>query len=643
MIKNICSPSEINFMNSLTNNYPPFSFKYEGRPFPEGFKKISDYAYENNGLLVEIKWEKYESSSAQEWTLWFENKGNTPTGIISDVRVVDIKDNCKITPVLSYSNGTQAGITDFIYKEEELKDEIKINSWGSRGALPFFNLALDGRGYILGLGWTSNWQVLVKKDGENISLTAGQPETNFRLYPNERVRSPRALLMYWEATENKMRPYNMLRRHLVEHHIPKDNEGEPTPPICCTVWGGMKEYNHLRVLEYVKEHDLKFDVYWIDAGWHGEDHETEQFQNLYTEDWAHNLGDWRLNRCVYDSDNGLKNVSDAAKELGMKVLLWFHTFVCTEGMGWHKEHPEWGVLQYEGQIGIAPKITRQYAINLNIPEAREWLLNKICYVMNENGIDYYREDSTLPGFDADTEDRIGISDMKAVENFYSFWDSMIERVPGMLIDNCGGGGARIDLETISRAYVLHRSDYYCLPDANPIGAQVANHGLGHWIPLIGGGANGEAGNDYSFLSGLYGGRGFGLFCGTTYGVENVYPADDYPVEWHKRMLDFYRLAKPYLSGDFYPLTPSTLEDDKWMSYAFYREDMEGGIIVGLRRENSCEDTLKISLPLGAGTYIFEDLENNCITEVRGNDSASLELHAYGKPSAAFVKFTLKRA
>jgi alpha-galactosidase len=37
----------------------------------------------------------------------------------------------------------------------------------------------------------------------------------------------------------------------------------------------------------------------------------------------------------------------------------------------------------------------------------------------------------------------GIAEIRYVEGFYTFWDSLRTRFPDLLIDNCSSGGRRI--------------------------------------------------------------------------------------------------------------------------------------------------------------------------------------------------------
>ncbi|HBP37206.1 MAG TPA: hypothetical protein DD640_00370, partial [Clostridiales bacterium] len=359
-------------------------------------------------VVVKQVTETYEDSAAVEWTLWLENKGDASTKIFDSVMPLDLSVEASDQMKISYSYGTRNALNDFQYIEQDFTDTFTIKSKGSSHALPFFNLNLGGRGYIIGIGWTANWQVNLTREGDRIRIQAFMPNTHFVLYAGEHVRTPRILLMPWEG--DCRHAQNNLRRHLVEYHIPGEN-GEPTPPICCMSWGAMKAHNHIKYLKYIKEHGLRFDMYWIDAGWFGPDHDTDEFQNFYIEDWAYNIGEWRFNRIIYP--DGFLPVSKAAHEAGMNVLLWFSTYGCAQNLGYLKEHPEWGTpLGDEVPIGQNPAKTRFSSIHLTNPEAYAWLLDRVSSIMLENGISGYREDCGVPSGEPLSENREGIGQMQ---------------------------------------------------------------------------------------------------------------------------------------------------------------------------------------------------------------------------------------
>ncbi len=640
MFKLKATPIELQLAGDFLQGKAPLSFTYDGIPFPEGFTCEKGICASADGKLkFSFPYETYEDSAAVEWLPRFDCIGEEKTAQIKDVQALDYVFACDGDATLYFTKGTVAAIDDFALNELPITEEtFTLTSHGSRSHLPFFNLRTGSGGVIFGLGFTGGWVASFTRVEGGIHVTVSMNATNFHLLPGEWVRNIRMLTIFWQG--DIKRSFNLLRNHLVLHYIPKDERGEPTPPICCQSWGGMRTKNHLAYIRQIKELGLKFDCYWMDAGWHGPDHITDEYQNCYVEDWAYNVGDWSVNRCAHP--DGLKPISAAAHDCGMKLLLWFHTFCCNDGIGWHKQHPEWGDNRTEEHpIGANARKTIHHSIDFTNPEARRYLIEDICKTIEENGVDCYREDSGF-SYLPDEVDRMGINEMKTLQLFYDYWDELLTRFPGMIIDNCGGGGSRIDLETVKRSYVLWRSDYNCHPGSDPIGAQVATNGMGHFVPLANCAPPMRPGNTYNFHSGLYGGMGFGLF--HIVGFENPNEqhtkiADDYPVAWHKRMLEHYQLAKPYFSGSFYALTPCSIATNDRYCYQFDRPDLNGGLILGFFRQDYEPDSFEVEPVIDVGHYLFEDIDTGEKFEAEVSEGFKLTFRAKEKPHSIVLHYT----
>jgi len=201
-----------------------------------------------------------------------------------------------------------------------------------------------------------------------------------------------------------------------------------------------------------------------------------------------------------------------------------------------------------------------------------------------------------------------VGEIKAMEYFYLYWDELLRRRPSMLIDNCLGGGRRIDLETIGRSLVLHRSDYNCDPAASPVASQSMTWGLAHWVPLVGGAVPPAPGNTYNFRSGLSGGMAFSLFPAGGFGSAPTEVAPGYPVAWHREMLSQFRRTRKFFKGDFYPLTGCSLSEEDWMALQFNCPD-DGMILAFLRKDSPYPIA---ELPLHgldpSGRYVVENVD-----------------------------------
>ena len=60
------------------------------------------------------------------------------------------------------------------------------------------------------------------------------------------------------------------------------------------------------------------------------------------------------------------------------------------------------------------------------------------------------------------------------------------------------------------------------------------------------------------------------------------------------LADFHR-ARPYMTGDYYPLTTQTLARTQWQVLQFDRPDLAGGCVVALRRTGSPFNRAKFPL------------------------------------------------
>ncbi|HRU23577.1 MAG TPA: alpha-galactosidase [Candidatus Latescibacteria bacterium] len=587
-------------------NTPPFSFVYggervllsENRWEPElltattaGHAREFSCVFRDRrtGLVCTCEFNQFLDFPAVEWLLHFENAGTNATPIISDILPLDTLFAGAGASTIRHANGSLCRNDDFAPHETALKpgETFRIGTTGGRssnGALPFFSLHTDKERVIGGIGWTGNWRcTFAANETGGVRVSAGMQKTHLSLLPGEKIRSPRILLLFWNG--EPIDGQNALRRFLLAHHTPLAAGNPPEVPLSFVGWGENRSERQIAKARWFALQEIPLDNYWIDAGWHG-DAEFCDKATVFNTNWGAHVGNWWPNRSNYPE--GMAPIGKVTRELGMKFTLWFEPERVFKGTFLTRHHPEW----LSGPIGD------NWLFDLGNREARAGLVDIISSVITEGGITVYRQDFNMdpePFWNSmDTPERVGMAEIRHIEGLYAFWDELMDRHPGLLIDNCSSGGRRIDLETISRSIPLWRSDYQCYPDFDPIGMQGQTHGLSLWVPLSAGCC--DRPDTYAFRSTLIPGATLTTTVARPDEPEGYRtPWDAFPVEWLQTMAKQYQELKPYALGDFYPLISFSLADDVWAVWQFHRADLESGVILAFRRQNSPYPEVRVPL------------------------------------------------
>lgn len=578
-------------------------------------------AFAGTGFRIVTEVTVFRRFPVVECRPYLENAGDAPTGVIEEFRSLDwtrplpeqalvvippahrILTGTKLE--VRYNLGSYADVNDFVAQKRELWTRPGSNAFSmessegrsSSAFLPFFGVDSDAlHGVNIGIGWSGAWragvEILTGDDGfcqaRNYRITLSMRKTRFRIQPGERLRQVGFFLQFREG-KTVREGQNELRRFMVAHHAPYDSRGKLLPPpVSMVTWGGLSTEKMRERIAAVKEHRLPYDVFWIDAGWSGFPGECPHFleKEIGTKsDWPVRVGNWDINTVPHP--RGLKPVSDAAHNAGMRFLAWF------EPERVHRqcrgkilaEHPEWLV-----DIG-QPSLL----YNLGNPEALEALFQLLSALIRNEGIDVYREDfnfNTLPYWEKmDAPDRVGVAEMKHVEGHCRLWEMLRREFPDMPIDICASGGRRLDYLTLSHGWPLCQSDYACFLDYNPECVQVENFYLNDWIPFHTGFTWMPDPCPYDFLS-----------CGGT-GVSNkIWQYDSrvippgYDWDYHRFWLEQNRRMRELAaSGDYYPLTENPEDLTRWCAYQMHDPERDAGYLLVFRRENSRDNRMTFPL------------------------------------------------
>jgi alpha-galactosidase len=565
----------------------PFGFSYGGQPsaallkewrLDRQVKTLDDQRTERTltwtdprtGLVLRWATIEYHDFPTVEWTLHFKNGGATETPIIADVQALDTRFERRKDEVyarfgapgefvLNHHVGSPCAANDYQPLRSPLPHQAakRIATSGGRGSnsdWPYFNLEWPGEGVIAVVGWPGQWAASFTRDeGNAVRVQAGQALIHFKLRPGEEARTPLIVLQFWKG--DRIRSQNTFRRWMLAHNVPKPG-GRPIKPMLFGCSSHLtnemvdgNEENQIQLINRYLQERLKIDYWWMDAGWY-----------VCDGNWT-KTGTWEVDTRRFP--RGLRAISDHAHANGIRTIVWFEPERVHSGTWLAENHPDWILGGKNGGL-----------LNLGNPAALKWLTGHVDKLINEQGIDLYRQDFNMDplafwrGHDA--PDRQGMTEIRHITGYLAYWDELLRRHPGLLIDSCASGGRRNDLETMRRSVPLWRTDFRL----DPVGTQCHSYGISFWLPLSGTGTGTYAA--YDFFSNMVP----LLNCLWDVRLKDA----DYSLL--RRLCEqFHEVADCYL-GDYYPLTPYSLEETSWLGWQFDRPDLGTGLVQVFRRSKS---------------------------------------------------------
>lgn len=623
---------------------PFFSFKYDGKSSAELLKtwelkrssqKLDDwrtqrtlaYTDPKTGLVLRCVGVEYRDYPAVEWTLHFKNASDKDTPILSDIQALDLRVERPPAPSseqtefrLHHAIGSLCQARDYQPLETILAPGMvkRITAAGGRPTnsdMSYFNLEWPtSQGMIVVVGWPGQWAAQFTRDKDNhLRIRAGQELTHFKLLPGEEVRSPLIVLQFWKGGD-WLRAQNVWRRWFIAHNLRKP--GGKRPPV---QWAGssalrpggpgtISEANQKKYIDAFLERGLKPDFWWIDAGWYP-----------CKGDW-HLTGTWEVDKTRFP--NGIRAVTDYLHARGIRCILWFEPERVTSGTWLTNTHPEWILGGKSGGL-----------LNLGNPEAWQWNVDLIDKTITEQGIDIFRQDFNMDPLNHwranDAADRQGITEIRHVTGLLAFWDELLRRHSDKLFDNCASGGRRNDLESMRRGVPFTKSDYA----TEPVGVQCQTYGISLWLPYYAG-CFGKYDDPYMFRSNMAHVMGGGV---DAHNKDHFKQLPKRLEEWRKTVANYW--------GDFWPLTPYSLDNKAWIAWQFDCPEKGEGVVQVFRRAESDVEAARFRLRgLEPGAvYTLTNLDATGSTEMTGREllDTGLPVTIKDQPGAIIITYKKK--
>ena len=614
-----------------------FSLKYDGQ-----FVYGKDGLEAEKGLRIIRHEKRYAEFQAIEWVLEICNTGNTDTGMISDLHDCDIelpmsvdanhfagdclRDDCVAVYAMNgmrsgsdYHEDDFASAMEFRMRKKYIPEKRTITYQNSptgrcsEGQIPLFDMNKGQEGYILFMGWSGDWTATFTRNAENVHVQTGMRKINLYLQPNESIRTTSILIM--EYHEGREKACNQFRR-LIRTLAPFGKGKHPQqPPLAFESFGGIPTNMILERFNALKKHGIHFDYHWMDAGWQG--NSKIPCTNCYTGDWSMHTGEYCINKNYHPKE--LQDVVATGEKMGMRLMLWFEPeriLACSPIV---QEHPEY-YLELPGADKSNPN--RNVLLKLGDEKAWDFIYETLCYFIEKLHIGCYRQDFNIDPVsywhNNDTENREGMTEIRHIMGLYRLWDALMERFPDLLIDDCAGGGRRIELETMRRAVPFCRSDFYCGFNAEPDVVQSHNSGISMYLPYSGAWTKIKA-DKYASRSAYSAAMGVSCWCA------DFQTMNDAELEILREIIDEYRDIRRFFFCDYYPIAVPELDTSAWTAWQYHSPEEDAGVVMAFRRDESPMESARFCLKgLNADVeYILYSRDKGEVSVMTGKEMSEI--------------------
>lgn len=349
---------------------------------------------------------------------------------------------------------------------------------GSRAAMhthPFFIVGLDQpanerQGEVLmgTLAWTGNFRFTFEVDNVgNLRIIPGiNPYASaYRLERDEMFTTPE--FIFTLSNEGTSQGSRNLQAWARNYQL-KDGKG--TRLTLLNNWENTAfDFNQDILAELMKEaKDLGVDMFLLDDGWFGNKYPRKN-------DRA-GLGDWEV---THDKlPGGIRALTDAAKEAGVKFGLWIEPEMVNPKSELFEQHPDWAI-HYPNRDTYYYR--NQLVLDLSNPAVQDYVYGVVDKLLKENpDIVYFKWDCNSPitniysPYLKAEQGQLYIDHVRGVYNVMRRVKDNYPHVPMML---CSGGGARCDYEALK-----YFTEFWCSDNTDPVERAYIQWGFSQFFP-----------------------------------------------------------------------------------------------------------------------------------------------------------------
>jgi alpha-galactosidase len=298
------------------------------------------------------------------------------------------------------------------------------------------------------LGWSGNWRIAVEQTAYRQVRVAGgfnSFDFSYPLKPGESLDTPP---FYGGFSQGGFGEASRMMHRFERDTILPGGAQARLRPVLYNSW----EATTFDVTEAGQEAladkaaPMGIELFVIDDGWFG----------ARNDDHA-GLGDWVVNPKKFP--NGLKPLIDHVNRLGMDFGLWVEPEMVNPDSDLYRAHPDW-VINFPGRP--RSELRNQLILNLAREDVKEHIFHVLDKLASDYNIKYFKWDMNRSFAEPGWAEAGAVNERKIwvqyVRNLYEILDRLRAAHPKLEIEDCSGGGGRVDLEMLRRADEVWTSD-----------------------------------------------------------------------------------------------------------------------------------------------------------------------------------------
>ncbi|KUO15109.1 alpha-galactosidase [Streptomyces dysideae] len=325
-------------------------------------------------------------------------------------------------------------------------------SWSSDGHLPMGALVERGGGRAWAwqvespAGW--RWDLGERGHGTYLALNGprdAEHQWRVRLAPGAEHTTVPAALALGSGLDEAMGALTSYRRAVRRPH--PDHSALPVVfnDYMNTLMGDPTTEKLLPLIDAAAEAGAEY--FCIDSGWYDDD----------TEGWWDSVGEWLPSPRRFP-DGGIQAVLERIRERGMVPGLWLEPEVVGVRSPVASALPPEAFFQRDG-VRLAEQGRHQ--LDLRHPAARAHLDKAVDRIVGDWGVGYLKLDYNVvidPGTCAPGDLAPGAGLLGHAQAYLDWLSDVLDRHPGLVIENCASGGMRMDGATLAVAQLQSTSD-----------------------------------------------------------------------------------------------------------------------------------------------------------------------------------------